>query len=328
MSTDLGEEIELETGGDPPESNRASSRREDRSRTIRFVALFVVYVLTLLTGYRYAINTEANMWYLFSVAHSTTETLTFFGGESSLETRSVVGATTQPSSTAAAKRAELNEWRGKTEAVLVDGPDAVPDAAPLVSWERWLYRAYSLVRAGKSLQDAGPFVYFRAKKGIDSEISSLRIQVNAARGDAAIPVEERDARLEELTAELKGLEEERKALREKNGSGWSGGDTSFGFTLVPDCGAIPSLSIFMGAVLAFPTAWWRRIVGLVVGMPFLYGVNVARLASLAVLGAYDPTPEGKWFEFVHHYVWQGVFIIFVVAVWMVWIECIVKRRSV
>ena len=234
MSTDLGEEIELEIGGEPPDSNRASSRREDRSRTFRFVFLFIVYVLTLLTGYRYAINTEANMWYLFSVAHSTAETLTFFGGESSLETRSVVGITTNPSSTAAAKRAELNEWRGKTDAVLADGPDAMP----LVSWERWLYRAYSLVQAGKSLQDAGPFVYFRAKKGIDSEISSLRIQVNAARGDAAIPAEERDARLEELTTELKGLEEERKALREKNGSGWSGGDTSFGFTLIPDCGAI------------------------------------------------------------------------------------------
>jgi exosortase/archaeosortase family protein len=302
--------------------------------------MFIVYVLTLLTGYRYAINTEANMWYLFSVAHSTSETLTFFGGESSLETRSVTGFTTHPTSTSAAKRAELNEWRGKTDAVLAEGPDAqpeaepdatanaTPDATPLVAWERWLYRAYSLVRADKSLQEAGPFVYFRAKAGIDSKISALRVQVNAARGDAAIPVEEGDARLEELTVELKGLEEERKALREKNGAAWSGRDTSFGFTLVPDCGAIPSLSIFMGAVLAFPTAWWRRILGLVVGMPFLYGVNVARLASLAVLGAYDTTPGGKWFDFVHHYVWQGVFIIFVVAVWLAWIECIVKRRSV
>ena len=54
----------------------------------------------------------------------------------------------------------------------------------------------------------------------------------------------------------------------------------------------------------------------------LYGINITRLVCLGLIGAYD---EGQdVFEFAHHYVWQGIYIIFVVAIWMVWVEVLVK----
>ena len=61
------------------------------------------------------------------------------------------------------------------------------------------------------------------------------------------------------------------------------------------------------------------------GLPILYAVNAFRLAFLAVVGAWDNA--GDMFQFSHHYLWQGIYIVFVVAVWMSWVEFLVKRRA-
>ena len=86
------------------------------------------------------------------------------------------------------------------------------------------------------------------------------------------------------------------------------------------------MSIFVAAVLAFPTTLMRRAIGAVAGLGLLYGINILRLATLGVIGALDDSPGQKWFNFIHEYVWQGIFIVFVVAVWMLWIEVVVKAR--
>ena len=76
--------------------------------------------------------------------------------------------------------------------------------------------------------------------------------------------------------------------------------------------------------MAFPTRWWKRALGLVAGIPLMYLVNIFRLSCLAVIGALDG--GGQWFNFAHHYVWQAVYIVFVVAVWLAWVEYVVRRR--
>ena len=87
------------------------------------------------------------------------------------------------------------------------------------------------------------------------------------------------------------------------------------------------MSIFVAAIVAFPTRIWKRLLGLAGGVPILYSVNLGRLSMLAIIGAYDDSPGQKWFTFIHEYVWQGVFIIFVVAVWLAWVEFVVGRRT-
>ncbi|MBN2310717.1 MAG: archaeosortase/exosortase family protein [Candidatus Hydrogenedentes bacterium] len=98
---------------------------------------------------------------------------------------------------------------------------------------------------------------------------------------------------------------------------------SFRFSVVPDCGALPAMSIFFAAVVAFPVRWRKRLVGIVLGLPLLYAVNVLRLACLAFLGAY--TGGGDLFTFAHEYGWQGIYLVFVVGVWLLWAEFIVRR---
>ena len=85
------------------------------------------------------------------------------------------------------------------------------------------------------------------------------------------------------------------------------------------------MAIFLAAILAFPAPWWRRLAGLLIGIPALFWVNAFRLSFLGVIGAWDA--GGPRFKFAHEYVWQGIYIVFVVALWMAWVELLVRRRQ-
>lgn len=99
----------------------------------------------------------------------------------------------------------------------------------------------------------------------------------------------------------------------------------FTFIVVPSCGAIEVMAIFVAAVLAFPATWRHRARGIALGLPLMYLINIARLAFLACLGALDKS--GKWFNFVHEYVWQAAYVIVVVIIWMAWAELGRERNT-
>jgi len=93
---------------------------------------------------------------------------------------------------------------------------------------------------------------------------------------------------------------------------------TFTFRVVPKCGAIPLMIIYLAAVLLFPLPWWTRIAGAFGGLAILYLINVVRLVVLAYIGAIDNTPGQRWFTFVHEYVWQAAYLVIVVLVWLGW----------
>lgn len=298
-------------GGDNPVSYTRAKRK-----VALFAVLFMAYVLTFLVGYRYAINTEANMWYLFQVAKCTSAVLDF-AGESSAVEPFIQGFQ------AKAKRPQLNRWRGYADSESRDNPG--DDSEYLSAKEVWYYKAYAEIDKGGSIRDFGPFVQFTAKEGLNSKSQRLRRDMaELKRDNSRQPNEKADEerelneRLDSLSAQIAALPKTKKGMRARR-------NYNFNFIVVPDCGAIPSLSIFAAAVLAFPAPWWKRLMGLALGLPALFGVNLGRLSTLAYVGAYDPTSSRLWFTFAHEYVWQGVFIIFVVALWMAWIELIVRR---
>ena len=296
-----------------------SRPRQVRYRTIRFVVFFAVLVLAMLTGYRYAMNTEANMWYLFQVARSTAWTLDVVGQRGEVEPDRLLGTTQRI-------RAELAEWRGET---LVDGEStagSVNTEPPLTAWESWLHKAYSHMNAGGSLETYGPTVYFVAKQGLTSRKEDLHKELTLVTNNKDLEAEVRESEMARLEAVLKEVDAEEAALPEGDAGRRARRDVQFRIKLVPDCGAIPSISIFLAAVIAFPTLIVHRFIGVIAGTMVLYAINVGRLATLMYIGAIDTKSGGKWFTFIHEYVWQGIFLIFVVAVWMAWIEFVVRER--
>jgi len=96
----------------------------------------------------------------------------------------------------------------------------------------------------------------------------------------------------------------------------------FWMQVIPDCGAVPSMSIFTAAILAFPARIRHKVIGILFGLPLLYVVNVGRLVCLAVIGATCPLPV---FRFAHVYVWQTIFIVFVVLIWFLWITIVTSE---
>ena len=292
-------------------------RTKLRYRTARFVLFFAVLVLAMLTGYRYAMNTEANMWYLFQVARSTAWTLDVIGQKAEVEPYRTSGAHD--------KRTQLAEWRGEA---LEEGAEAGGiGTEPLTPWESWLYKAYSRTLNGDTLDDHGPTVYFLAKQGLISRRSELRKELLAVRNNHELAPDVQERELSRFEASLAEIDAEEEALPEDDRRRKAQRDIQFTFQVVPDCGAIPSMSIYLAAVIAFPTLLLYRFIGVLAGTAILYGVNVGRLSTLAVIGALDWESGGKWFNFVHEYVWQGIFVIFVVVVWMAWIELIVRARQ-
>ena len=84
----------------------------------------------------------------------------------------------------------------------------------------------------------------------------------------------------------------------------------FGLEIIDECTAVFSSIVYCAAVLAYPTTLKNKGVGIAFGVPSLYAINILRLSILTLVGMTRP----GMFEFVHVYLWQASFIIFVVVI--------------
>lgn len=291
--------------------------RENRKRIIRFVAGFVCIALSLLTSYRYAVHTRFNDQYLFEAAKDTAWILDKIG-EAQVEPYSF--GKHNPKEMRATITAWLEGRDGATKEEI-----AQTDASMLTPWERWSYRALE-VRRNPTPRESGPRVQFILRHGIASRIVVLSGEVNALESNHDIGPAKKKEQLAPLQEELRTLREKQRAMRAEEEGAEKDKTLSFSFILVPECGAIEIMAIFLAAVIAFPTIWRKRLIGIIVGTPIMYGVNIFRLTVLAVIGALDSSQGRIWFKFAHEYVWQAVYIVFVVAVWLLWVEYVVKGR--
>lgn len=347
-----------ENPASPSKPSRTPDKKALRRKTIRFVSVFVVSVFVFLYGYERARFTETNDRYLLYVAQSTTFLLKYVGYSCEL------GSAERYRGMETGIRAALDAiGRGETPPKV---PQADPaqiassTATPLTPWESLEYQAAThrqdmeqakveldkakadtatpepqrtqqvLAAEARLMQlkqrDMGPLVSFILKPGLARRIDAAINQLTLLQKDASLAEDVRKKQVDAKQAEIAALQEELKKQNENTKTKpVMRRDVSFNFVVIPDCGAVQSMAIFVAAILAFPASWWRRLLGIIIGVPVLYWVNAFRLAFLAVIGALDN--GGQWFKFAHEYVWQGIYIVFVVALWMGWVEFIVRRRS-
>ena len=336
---------------EPPAEAAAATRDRKalRRKTIKFVVIFVVSVFALLGLHSAVVETRGNDYYLYQVARSTAFLLNCVG-----ESGRVVGHPKTYPGQEAYIRASLEAWQNGAEAPSRDQFKDV-DAPPLTPWESWEYSAASerhelaqllkkwneggevyqndpfnqaevqKVRARISQlenRDRGPTVTFVLRKGLSSQLVDARRALVQVQLDKSLSETEQAAKVEEAKAKVADLDSKRKAAG-KDPKDIE--DVGFSFVVVPDCGAIPTMVIFLAAVLAFPAQWWRKLLGMLTGVPLLFGINTLRLTVLAVIGAWNR--GGAIFKFAHEYVWQGIYIIFVVMVWLAWVELLVRRKK-
>jgi len=98
---------------------------------------------------------------------------------------------------------------------------------------------------------------------------------------------------------------------------------SFSVQIIAECTGIFEALIFLAAVLAYPTSWAKKLVGIGLGVPVLYAFNVLRILVLLGVGRY----RHDLFEFMHIYFWQATLILMITSVWMLWIFKVVRHEE-
>jgi exosortase H (IPTLxxWG-CTERM-specific) len=90
----------------------------------------------------------------------------------------------------------------------------------------------------------------------------------------------------------------------------------FSITIAMGCDGVEASSLFLAGVLAFPTSWRARLIGIAVGVPLIHAINLARLVGLYYAGVYLPT----FVEELHVYVAQTIVILLSTAILIIWLE--------
>ena len=88
----------------------------------------------------------------------------------------------------------------------------------------------------------------------------------------------------------------------------------FSVQIVRGCDAVEATALYVCAVIAFPVSWRRKPPGILGGVLLLVILNIIRIVSLYYIGIHFPNV----FRALHIDVWQPVFILVAVVLWLVW----------
>jgi archaeosortase B (VPXXXP-CTERM-specific) len=101
---------------------------------------------------------------------------------------------------------------------------------------------------------------------------------------------------------------------------------NFSVEIVGECTGLYEMLIFLAAVIAYPSSWRKKLIGVGLGIPILYGINIVRMVFITLVGNWSP----QSFDFMHMYFWQVAMILIILSVWILWIEKVVhyERKTV
>jgi exosortase H (IPTLxxWG-CTERM-specific) len=90
----------------------------------------------------------------------------------------------------------------------------------------------------------------------------------------------------------------------------------FAVSIEAGCNGVEATLVLLAAMLAFPAPWRHKIIGFVIGVLAVQLLNIVRVISLFYLGQWN----FEAFEWAHLYVWQGLIMLDVLIVWLIWVR--------
>jgi len=91
---------------------------------------------------------------------------------------------------------------------------------------------------------------------------------------------------------------------------------SYSMEVVTACTGLFVTTIFLSAVIAYPSRLQAKLIGVLAGVPAIFLLNVVRLVSLFYIGRYLP----KFADRAHLLVWQSLVILLTLVLWLFWVE--------
>ncbi|MDP2158119.1 MAG: archaeosortase/exosortase family protein, partial [Nitrospirota bacterium] len=91
----------------------------------------------------------------------------------------------------------------------------------------------------------------------------------------------------------------------------------FPMEIVLECTALHYMIIFVAGVLAFRShSLSYRAAGIIIGTLAIFFFNLIRIGVIGFIGRYFT----NLFTFVHDYLWQGLFALLVLLLWIIWVN--------
>lgn len=91
----------------------------------------------------------------------------------------------------------------------------------------------------------------------------------------------------------------------------------FPMEIVLECTALHYMIIFLAGVLAFRSHRLSyRVFGVVAGIVAIFLLNLTRIGIVGFVGRY----YSDLFAFIHEYLWEGMFALSVVLLWILWVN--------
>jgi archaeosortase B (VPXXXP-CTERM-specific) len=95
------------------------------------------------------------------------------------------------------------------------------------------------------------------------------------------------------------------------------------WNVTSECTAVNAVFLFISFILAYSSTFRSKAVGLIIGIPLIMVVNILRLVVLGWVTEYWP----KYSHLFHDYVWETIFLFFIVTLWFIWINLVVNREK-
>jgi exosortase H (IPTLxxWG-CTERM-specific) len=99
--------------------------------------------------------------------------------------------------------------------------------------------------------------------------------------------------------------------------------SGFAVSIEAGCNGVEAGIVLTAAMLAFPSTWREKLIGIAAGMFTVQALNLLRIVTLFYLGQWNMT----WFEWAHLYLWQALIMLDVLAVFLFWLRWLTARRQ-
>lgn len=100
------------------------------------------------------------------------------------------------------------------------------------------------------------------------------------------------------------------------GSNLKNRETGFAVSIKAGCNGVEAAMILAAAILAYPSGWAKKGLGMVVGVIAIQCLNLLRIISLFYLGEWNQ----ELLNVAHLYVWPGLIILDALIIFLVWLH--------
>ncbi len=101
-------------------------------------------------------------------------------------------------------------------------------------------------------------------------------------------------------------------------------DNGFAIAIQAGCNGVEALIVFAAAIIAFPSPWKFKSLGLIAGFFAVEILNLLRIISLFYLGQWDY----RFFEWAHLYIWQALIMLDVLLLFLLWLHFLPRCVSI